>query len=107
MKKANDFQIAKVQFQGVASLSLNFLPVSALCCLTIKVLLIKKACSSCCRVLLNYIACKKKNQRSCHLIKKEEISSYLVYNIASFGKMTGKTESFLEDKVNMNFQSNI
>ena len=38
---ANDFQIAKVQFQGVASLLLNFLPVSALCCLTIKVLLIK------------------------------------------------------------------
>ena len=59
MKKANDFQIAKVQFQGVASLLLNFLPVSALCCLTIKVLLIKKkACNSCCRTLLNYNACK-------------------------------------------------
>ena len=43
MKKANDFQIAKVQFQGVAWLLLNFLPVSALCCLTIKVLLIKKS----------------------------------------------------------------
>ena len=42
MKKANDFQIAKVQFQGVAWLLLNLLPVSALCCLTIKVLLIKK-----------------------------------------------------------------
>ena len=42
MKKANYFQIAKVQFQGVASLLLNFLPVSTLCCLTIKVLLIKK-----------------------------------------------------------------
>ena len=25
-------------------------------------------------------------------IKKEEISSYLVYNILSFGKMAGKTE---------------
>ena len=59
MKKANDFQIAKVQFQGVASLLFNFLPVSALCCLTIKVLLVKKARSSCCRVLLNYNACKK------------------------------------------------
>ena len=58
VKKANDFQIAKVQFQGVASLLLNFLPVSALC-VTVKVLLIKKACSSCCRVLLNYNACKK------------------------------------------------
>ena len=45
MKKANDFQIAKVQFQGVASLLLNFLPVSALCCLTIKVLLLKKSSS--------------------------------------------------------------
>ena len=43
MKKANDSQIAKVQFQGVASLLLIFLPVSALCCLTIKVLLIKKS----------------------------------------------------------------
>ena len=40
-EEANDFQIAKVQFQGVASLLLNFLPVSALCCLAIKVLLIK------------------------------------------------------------------
>ena len=58
MKKVHDFQIAKVQFQCAASLLLNFLPISALCCLTIKVLLIKKACSSCCRVLLNY-ACKK------------------------------------------------
>ena len=59
MKKANDFQIAKVKFQGVASLLLNFLLVSALCCLTIKVLLIKKTRSSCCRALLNYNACKK------------------------------------------------
>ena len=59
MKKANHFQIEKVQFQSVASLLLNFLLVSALCCLTIKVFLIKKACSSCCRVLLNYNACKK------------------------------------------------
>ena len=41
MKKANDFQIAQVHFQGAVSLLLNFLPVSALCCLTIKVLLIK------------------------------------------------------------------
>ena len=56
VKKANDFQIAKVQFQGVASLLLIFLPVSALCCVTVKVLLTKKACS---RVLLNYNACKK------------------------------------------------
>ena len=59
MKKANDFQITKVQFHGVASLLLKFLPVSTLCCLTIKVLFIKKACSCCCRVLLNYNACKK------------------------------------------------
>ena len=42
-EEANYFQIAKVQFQGVASLLLNFLPVSTLCCLTIKVLLIKKS----------------------------------------------------------------
>ena len=27
-------------------------------------------------------------------IKKEEISSYLVYNIATLGKMAGKTEPF-------------
>ena len=59
MKTANDFQIAKVQVQGVASFLLNFLPVSAACYLTIKVLLIKKACSRCCRALLNYNACKK------------------------------------------------
>ena len=42
-EESNDFQIAKVQIQGVASLLLNFLPVSALYCLTIKVLLIKKS----------------------------------------------------------------
>ena len=41
MKKANHFQIAKVKFQGVALLLLNFLPVSALYYLTIKVLLKK------------------------------------------------------------------
>ena len=54
MKKANDFQIAKVQFQGIASLLLNFLPVSTLCCLTIK--------ASFSLVLLNYksVAYKKK-----------------------------------------------
>ena len=43
MEKANDFQIAKVQLHVAASLLLNFLPVSTLCCLTIKVLLIKKS----------------------------------------------------------------
>ena len=37
----------------------------------------------------------------------EEISSYLVYNIVSLGKMTEKTEPFQEDKMTMNFQSNI
>ena len=54
MKKANDFQIAKVQFQGVASLLLDFLPVPTLYYLTKKVLLIKKVGSSYCRALLNY-----------------------------------------------------
>ena len=58
MKKANDFQIAKVQFHGVASLLLNFLPVSALCYLTIKVLLIKKTCVAVAECYL-CITCKK------------------------------------------------
>ena len=56
MKKENDFQIGKVQFQGTASLLLNFLPC---------------------------------------------------FRIVSLGKMTEKTEPFQEDKLNMNFQSNI
>ena len=38
--------------------------------------------------------------------KRKKFSSYLVYNIVSLGKMTGKTELFQEDKLNMNFQSN-
>ena len=50
---------------------------------------------------------KKKNQRSSHSIKKEEISLYLVYSIINLGKMTGKAESFQEDRLNMNFQTNI
>ena len=58
MKKANDFQIAKFQFQSVASFLLNFLPVSALCCLTIKVLLIK-ACSSCCYLTITHVKNKE------------------------------------------------
>ena len=41
MKKGNNLQIAEVQPQGVASLLLNFLPISAWRCLN--VLLIKKA----------------------------------------------------------------
>ena len=39
-------------------------------------------------------------------MKKEEISSYLVYNIVSLGKMVEKRESFPEGKLNMNLQSN-
>ena len=60
MKKANDFEIEKVQFQGVPSLLLNLLPVSVLCCLTVAY---KKECSSCCRVLLNYNAYKNKESK--------------------------------------------
>ena len=41
MKKANNFQIAKAQPQGVAQLLLNFLPISVWH-LVIKVLLMKK-----------------------------------------------------------------
>ena len=40
-------------------------------------------------------------------VKKKEISSYLVYNVVSLGKLTGKTKPFQEVKLNMNFQSNI
>ena len=43
MKNVNSFQIAKVQAQGVAKLLLVFLAFSAS---PIKVLLIKKTCSS-------------------------------------------------------------
>ena len=42
MKKANNFQIAKAQPQGVAQLLLNFLPISVWH-LVIKVLLMKKS----------------------------------------------------------------
>ena len=70
MKKANDFQIAEVQFQGVTSLFLNFLPVSALGCLTIKALLVKKTCSSCCRVLLIITHVKNKESKKQPFNKK-------------------------------------
>ena len=41
-------------------------------------------------------------------IKKEEISSYLVYNFFSLGKMAVKIEPFFhEDKLNINLWSNI
>ena len=37
---------------------------------------------------------KIKNKRSSRSTKKEEISSYLVYNIVSLGKITGKQNLF-------------
>ena len=45
-------------------------------------------------------------------IRKEEISSCLVYNFFRLGKIAGKTKPFSgnlfqEDKLNMNLQSNI
>ena len=40
-------------------------------------------------------------------MKKEQISSYLVYNIVSLGKMAGKAKPFHEDQLKMNLQSNI
>ena len=36
MQKANNFQTGKVQPDGVASFLLNFLPISAWCCLKVK-----------------------------------------------------------------------
>ena len=35
-------------------------------------------------------------------VKQKEISSYLVYNIVSLGKISGKAEPSHEDKLNMN-----
>ena len=44
-------------------------------------------------------------------IKKEQISSYLVYNIVSLGKMAGKTEPFswrsVEDKLAVKYLENL
>ena len=62
MKKANDIQIGKVQFQVVAYLLVNFLPMSALRCLAISAAYKKKTCISCCRALLNYNAYRKNKE---------------------------------------------
>ena len=43
-KNVNNFQIAKVQLQGVVYYLLNFLPISALRCLWMCCLYIKEAC---------------------------------------------------------------
>ena len=60
MKKANDFQIAQVHFQGAVSLLLNFFASFSLVLLNYKSVAYKnKGCSSCCRLLLNYNTCKK------------------------------------------------
>ena len=44
-------------------------------------------------------------------IKKEQISSYLVYNIVSLGKMAGKAESFswrsVEDELAVKYLENL
>ena len=44
-------------------------------------------------------------------IKKEQISLYLVYNIFSLGKMSGKAEPFswrsVEDKLAVNYLENL
>ena len=45
INNVNNFQIAKVQPQGIAWHLLDFLSISAWCCL-LKVLLIKKACNT-------------------------------------------------------------
>ena len=46
MQKANNFQTGKVQPDGVASFLLNFLPISAWCCLKVKKKLpVKSVCS--------------------------------------------------------------